>query len=154
MNRTPCRFRWRLLPRVRFVLKHRVYRGVTVNKPPTWKMNEVFLTLFFPCILPSHLKLAFKSHLLLKRKEEVRGTPETKGISLIFIFSIYCWVTTRPYFHFSQQDLVKKNLKNHEKGKIWNFFSVYIRGLFFFVYIAVTPINLIAVFKFKTKRPD
>ena len=39
------------------------------NKPPTWKMYKLFLALFFPCILPGHLKLAFKSHLLLKEKK-------------------------------------------------------------------------------------
>ena len=96
-------------------------------------MYKLFLALFFPCILPGHLKLAFKSHLLLKEKKKLRGTPETKEISLIFIFSVYCCVTTRPYFHFSElptRPSTEKFEKPREKDNS-KFLSVYIRGIFF-----------------------
>ena len=94
---------------------------------------QTFPCTFLSVYIAGSPKTRLQVSLTTERKEELRGTPETKEISLIFIFSVYCCVTTRPYFHFSElptRPSTEKFEKPREKDNS-KFLSVYIRGIFF-----------------------
>ena len=156
MSRTPCIFRWKLLPRVRFSLNHRVYHGVTVKKKKKTSNLENVQT--FPCTFLSVYiagspKTRLQVSLTTERKEELRGTPETKEISLIFIFSVYCCVTTRPYFHFSElptRPSTEKFEKPREKDN--SKFIPCLFAEFSFPCRLPSPITLSDLFWSRTKR--